>query len=112
MTEVAAVGWLEPVDEHRKRRAIVELETPHLERHPGDVRELGRPARAADPLHAAVQGRERAADALDLPDPVELTHRPVGSTRCPGQTRRFRRWRRSWSRRCPPAWGGRSAGSG
>ena len=74
VSEVAAVLRLEPVDEHSERRPVVELEATHLERHPGNPWELGRPAIAVNPLDAAVQGRQHAGNAVDRPDPIELAH--------------------------------------
>src|SRR5204862_4099600 len=74
VSEIAAVLRLELVDEHRERRAVMELEAAHLKRHPRETRKLGRSPIAANPLHAAVQRRQNTRKAVDRPDAVELTH--------------------------------------
>ena len=74
VSKVAAVLRLEPVDEHRERRPVVELEAAYVERHPRKARKFRCSAPAVDPLDAAVQRRQRAGDAVDRPDPIELAH--------------------------------------
>src|SRR5207237_3600779 len=84
VTEIPAVLRPELVDEDVERRAVVKLETANLERHPWDIRKLRRPAPPVDAFATAVEGRQHAADPLDLPDPIELAHPGLGFHRMPG----------------------------
>ena len=77
VAEVPAVLRLEPVHEQAEGRVVVKLETANLERHPGGVGELRRPVPAVDPLAASVERRQRTADPLHTPDPVELLSHPT-----------------------------------
>src|SRR5438128_6974311 len=83
--EVPTVLRLEDVHEHVERRAVMKLEAADLERQRGNVPELGRPAPPVDPLPAAVEGRQRAPDPLDLPHSVQRPR--IHATRLPRYAR-------------------------
>jgi hypothetical protein len=72
--EIPGAVRLELVDEHRKRRLVMELETTDFERHPRQAGELRRASAAVDPLDATRERRQRPGDTVDRPDPVELVH--------------------------------------
>src|SRR5436190_17099578 len=71
---VALAGGLELVDEAAKRRPVAQREPEHVEGQAGDRPDLGRPGCPGNLLPHAHERRQRAADTLHLPDPVELGH--------------------------------------
>ena len=63
---------LEDVDEERERRSIAELGAAHVEPDASPARHEGLSTRPRDALAHRVQGRQRAGDAPEVPDAVEL----------------------------------------
>ena len=71
---VALFVALEHVDEADERRAVAERHPDHVEWHPWQRADVRRPRTTRDLLAHPGQWRQRPADPLDLPDPVELSH--------------------------------------
>jgi hypothetical protein len=71
---VAMLLALEQVDEADERRAVAKRQPDDVERHARQRADLRRARCAGDPLAHPEQRRQRAAGALDLPDPFELSH--------------------------------------
>src|SRR5439155_17839123 len=74
-SEVAVAGRLELVDEALERRPVVQVAADDVERDTEQRADPRLAARAMDALLDADHRREDAADALHVPDAVELAHR-------------------------------------
>ena len=73
----ARAGGLEHVDEERERRAVAQLAAAevrlaHLERQADPPEDDRLAARPCDPLADVAQRRQRAGDAPDRPDAVQV----------------------------------------
>ena len=72
--KVVVAGRLELVDEALKRRPVVQVAADDVERNAEEGTDPRLAARARDALLDADHRREDAADALHVPDAVELAH--------------------------------------
>src|SRR5581483_9587862 len=68
-------GRLELVDEAAERAAVAQRQADDVERRAGERPEARRAGRARDLLPHRDERRQHAAEALDVPDAVELAHR-------------------------------------